>query len=179
MNLIVAATESNGIGLNGKLPWRLRNDMKYFADLTTNLGRSGLENACLMGRKTWDSIPPKFRPLAGRLNIVLTRTPGEDQEFVKYCTSIQQALEIAKDRNLWVIGGAEIYKLTAPQCKLLFITKVSSTNPVECDTFLDLNFDEFERLDDQEFKNIVSGHPIGVQKEGDFEYEFQIWRKKQ
>lgn len=96
---IVAATLSNGIGKNGGLPWRLPGEMKYFqrgkpiylnwiapmhtetaADMAVTLGSGSLSdndrepvNAVIMGRKTWESIPPKFRPLAGRRNLVVSR----------------------------------------------------------------------------------------------------------
>ncbi len=88
VNWIVAASPENGIGLNGDLPWRLRKDMAYFQHLTMYFGREkdslfpldmpsgndhNLENVCIMGRKTWESIPPKFRPFKGRINVVLSR----------------------------------------------------------------------------------------------------------
>ncbi|CAG9937614.1 unnamed protein product [Clonostachys rosea f. rosea IK726] len=78
LTLIVAATRSMGIGLNGSMPWQgLRKEMQYFARVTTRLppqAAPGSVNAVIMGRKTWDSIPPKFRPLKDRLNIVITRS---------------------------------------------------------------------------------------------------------
>lgn len=102
INIIVAATKENGIGLRGTLPFRIRQDMSYFASVTTLFGRvdkvyystseeeSSKEcpkldqlNCCIMGRKTWDSIPQKFRPLKDRINIVLSRTyDGEMYEII-------------------------------------------------------------------------------------------------
>ena len=73
VNLIVAACEGMGIGLNGTLPWRLKEEMKYFSKMTKSVSCSDKRNAVIMGRKTWLSIPEKFRPLPGRLNIVLSR----------------------------------------------------------------------------------------------------------
>lgn len=75
LTLIVAATKSNGIGQNGQLPWRLPKEMKYFAQATSN-GPEGKENAVIMGRKTWESIPPKSKPLSKRINIVVSRNPN-------------------------------------------------------------------------------------------------------
>jgi len=71
LTIIVAATASNGIGLLGKLPWRLPKEIKYFAQVTSH-APEGLQNAVIMGRNTWESIPKKFRPLPGRLNVVIT-----------------------------------------------------------------------------------------------------------
>jgi dihydrofolate reductase len=68
----VCATKANGIGQAGRLPWRLKEDMKFFKHLTT-LAPSPLKNVVIMGRKTWQSIPHKFRPLANRINIVVSR----------------------------------------------------------------------------------------------------------
>ena len=69
--VIVAATLNNGIGAGSKLPWRLPLEMSYFAKTTT--GKAQPMNAVVMGRKTWDSIPEKFRPLKDRINVVISR----------------------------------------------------------------------------------------------------------
>jgi dihydrofolate reductase/thymidylate synthase len=70
---IVACDANRGIGLEGSVPWRLRGDMAYFKRKTSAVEKEGNVNAVIMGRKTWESIPAKFRPLPGRLNIILTR----------------------------------------------------------------------------------------------------------
>ena len=75
--IIVAATKSNGIGANSRLPWRLSKEMKYFAQVTST-APEGLQNLVVMGRNTWESIPKKFKPLARRLNVVVSRNPGYD-----------------------------------------------------------------------------------------------------
>ena len=73
-NLIVAACgKSLGIGLNGELPWKLKSEMKYFAETTTKTKDFDKMNAVIMGRKTWESIPLKFRPLKNRFNVILSR----------------------------------------------------------------------------------------------------------
>lgn len=71
--LVVAATRKLGIGKNGSMPWKLPGDMAYFKEITSKTADSAKQNAVVMGRKTWESIPPKFRPLPGRINVVLTR----------------------------------------------------------------------------------------------------------
>ena len=73
-NLIVAACgKSLGIGLNGELPWKLKSEMKYFAETTSKTKDIDKINAVIMGRKTWESIPLKFRPLKNRFNVILSR----------------------------------------------------------------------------------------------------------
>ena len=87
-NLIVAACgNSFGIGYNGELPWRLRSEMKYFAQTTSKVTDPNKRNAVIMGRKTWESIPPKFKPLKNRFNIVLSHQAdycvGDEVDCVK------------------------------------------------------------------------------------------------
>lgn len=77
--LIVAHDSSRGIGLNGKLPWRLSKEMKYFAQATSAVpSGSGKQNAVIMGRTTWEGIPKKFRPLKERINVVLSSKTRQD-----------------------------------------------------------------------------------------------------
>ena len=77
LTIIVAATSTNGIGKGGQLPWRLPKEMAYFAKVT-NAAPEGKTNAVIMGRNTWESIPPKFQPLQKRTNIVLSRNKDLD-----------------------------------------------------------------------------------------------------
>ena len=77
LTIIIAATKANGIGVNNNLPWRIPKEMKYFAQVTSNAA-DGQQNAVIMGRKTWESIPKKNRPLSNRFNIVLSRNPNYD-----------------------------------------------------------------------------------------------------
>lgn len=75
LTLVVAATLTNGIGQGSRLPWRLPQELSYFARVTT-IAPDGKFNAVIMGRNTWESIPLKFRPLPNRLNIVVSRNEG-------------------------------------------------------------------------------------------------------
>lgn len=76
--MVAAMSLTNGIGKDGGLPWRLKGEMAYFRSVTSYVPEQdklrGARNAVMMGRKTWASIPPKFRPLGGRINIVISRT---------------------------------------------------------------------------------------------------------
>jgi dihydrofolate reductase len=189
--MIVAASENNGIGINNELPWRIKKDMAFFQKQTSSLGITlensspNLQNACIMGRKTWNSIPHQFRPLKNRLNIVLTRnvqSTCNDQEDVFFCSSLDEALEKAKRNHApiaWIIGGAEIYRQALPFVDLLFLTRVTSDKEIECDAFLDIPWDNFTRVSDLEFAKLVSGVDLGMQKEGTMQFEFQLWKRNQ
>ena len=134
LTLIAALTWPDRIiGREGHLPWSLPADLKRFTALT-------LGHAVLMGRKTWDSLPPKARPLPGRLNLVLTRKPDWRGAGAMQVHSLEQASERArlwfdqredqgeelpKDPSLFVIGGAEVYALALPQAKRLALTLIS------------------------------------------------------
>lgn len=80
--MVAAMSLTNGIGKDGGLPWRLKGEMAYFRKVTSYIAedevREGARNAVIMGRKTWASIPPKFRPLNGRLNVVISRTSSPE-----------------------------------------------------------------------------------------------------
>lgn len=133
VSLIVACTGKGGIGKDGQLPWRLPGDMAYFKRVTTggsaaDAGTGEKLNAVIMGRKTWDSIPAKFRPLAGRVNVVLSRNPGALglPADVLGATSLPAALSAVDNRadidQCFIIGGAEVYReaLELPRlCKVV------------------------------------------------------------
>ncbi|PKI59503.1 hypothetical protein CRG98_020134 [Punica granatum] len=135
-----------GIGKDGKLPWKLPSDMKFFKELTMGTSEPGKKNAVIMGRKTWESIPSEYRPLAGRLNVVLTRSGSFDiatAENVLICGSMSSAVELLASspyclsiEKVFVIGGGEIYReaLNAPQCDTIHITEIDAS--IECDTFI-------------------------------------------
>lgn len=118
--VVVAATRDMGIGKDGKLPWKLPSDLKFFKELTSKTSDPKKKNAVLMGRKTWESIPLEFRPLPGRLNVVLTRSGRVETklpEDVVLCGSRASALELlASSRycsaieNVFVIGGGQLLR---------------------------------------------------------------------
>lgn len=118
--IVVAATRDMGIGKNGKLPWTLPSDLKFFKQITTSTSDPNKKNAAIMGRKTWDSIPLCYRPLASRLNVVLTRsTTGNvvTSENVITCGSICSALKLLASYpysleidKVFVIGGGQVLR---------------------------------------------------------------------
>ena len=93
--LVVAATRKLGIGKAGSMPWKLPGDMAYFKEITSKTADSGKQNAVIMGRKTWESIPPKFRPLPGRINVVLTRGAAGSENSSALSNTAQRAPELA------------------------------------------------------------------------------------
>jgi dihydrofolate reductase len=131
-SIIVAVDEAGGIGEKGELAWRIPGELKHFRAVTTGQG----SNAVIMGKTTWFSIPEKFRPLPGRLNLVLSR---RDKNFpgAQAAQSFNQGLQLAADcQEIFVIGGATVYieALEHPACEKLLITRVQGIH--NCDTFL-------------------------------------------
>lgn len=125
--LIVAVAENGVIGRDGKLPWRIPEDMKWFKARTE--GRP-----MIMGRKTWESFPK--RPLPGRTNIVVTRDASFKAEGGVVVTSLSAALDVAAGEALeeiMVIGGAEIYRAAMPFVRRIYLTSVHGE--IEGDTY--------------------------------------------
>ena len=81
LHIIAAIDKNNGLGINNTIPWHLSADLKYFKKITTEVTAANKQNAVIMGRKTWDSIPDKYKPLPERLNIVLTRNQNIQLSF--------------------------------------------------------------------------------------------------
>lgn len=118
LNLIYARARNGVIGKDNQLPWHLPEDLAHFK-------RTTLGCPVIMGRKTWDSLPPKFRPLPGRLNIVVTR----DRNWVADGASVAHSLEEARalcppDTDAWVIGGAQIYTQALPLASRVVVTEI-------------------------------------------------------
>uniref|UniRef100_A0A7C9AP44 dihydrofolate reductase n=1 Tax=Opuntia streptacantha TaxID=393608 RepID=A0A7C9AP44_OPUST len=118
--VVVAATKEMGIGKDGKLPWKLPSDLKFFKDITMNTSNPEKKNAVIMGRKTWESIPLKNRPLPGRLNVVLTRSNdfvAGNFENVVSCGSLDSALKLLATslydcsiEKVFIIGGGQLLR---------------------------------------------------------------------
>ncbi|TQM09090.1 dihydrofolate reductase [Pseudonocardia kunmingensis] len=113
------AQSANGvIGRDGALPWHLPEDMKHFRTLTAGA-------TVLMGRRTWESLPPRFRPLPGRRNLVLSRTPqpGAEEEGAEVFPDLRQALA-AVSGDVWVMGGAAVYRAALPLADRIVVTEI-------------------------------------------------------
>ena len=118
INLVYARAANGVIGRDNSIPWRLSEDMAHFKQLT-------LGCPVIMGRKTWDSLPPKFRPLPGRTNIVVTRQPDWQAEGAVRAPDLNAALLAAGDvPDVWVIGGAQIYAQALPLAQRVEVTVI-------------------------------------------------------
>ena len=146
VSLIVAVSENGVIGKNNDLIWHLPNDIQFFKEKT-------MGHHVIMGRKNFESIPHKYRPLANRNNVIITRKTNYEAKGCVIADSVESALEIAKnngDDEPFIIGGGQIYKL-ALKAKLvdkIYLTKIHHT--YEGDTFfaeLGNEWEERERID--------------------------------
>jgi dihydrofolate reductase len=117
ISLIVCMDNNNTIGRNNDLPWKLPADLKYFKE--TTMGKP-----ILMGRKTYESIG---RPLPGRKNYVLTRDKTWSAPNVTVVTNIESIEKLERDNELFIIGGAEIYKQYINKADRLYVTKINHT----------------------------------------------------
>ncbi len=117
--LIYARAANGTIGKNGAMPWHLPEDLAHFKRLTTGC-------PVIMGRKTWDSLPARFRPLPGRRNIVVTRQDGWSENGVQRASSLPEALQMCDQApTVWVIGGAQIYAQALPLATRVEVTEIA------------------------------------------------------
>lgn len=141
VSLIVAVSENMTIGKENDLPWHLPDDMKYFMQATKG-------HHVIMGRKNYDSIPAKYKPLPDRTNIVVTRKEKFQAPGCLVVHSIEDGLSIAmknKETEAFIIGGAEIYKQGMKFTQRMYITEIHAT--IEGDThFPSFNHDEWEEV---------------------------------
>jgi dihydrofolate reductase len=118
LHLIYARAANGVIGANNALPWHLPEDLAHFK-------RHTLGCPVLMGRKTWDSLPPKFRPLPGRLNLVITRQTDWQAQGAQAAASLPEAIAQCGDApDAWVIGGAQIYAQALPLAHSVVVTEI-------------------------------------------------------
>jgi len=119
LNLIYARAANGVIGRDNQLPWHLPEDLAHFK-------RTTLGCPVIMGRKTWDSLPPKFRPLPGRLNIVVTRDAGWRAEGAAVAHSLEAARALCPaGSDAWVIGGAQVYAQALPLASTVVVTEIA------------------------------------------------------
>ena len=171
INIIVAVDREDWIGKDWDLAWKLSKDMQYFKKTTVCTSVPNKINMLVMGRKTWDSIPLKFRPLPGRINTVLTRNKDFKDEWCVSFSSISKMLEEVKKiktiENIFIIGGASIYTqfLKSNVLDKIYITKINKK--YDCDVFFPKIPGDFvlEWVSDLQEENWVS-------------FSFEVYKKK-
>ena len=161
ISFLLAASENNVIGKDNKLPWYLPNDLKYFKNLTWGM-------TVVMGRKTYESFD---NLLKGRKNIVITRNKNWKAEGVEVANSIEEALILAEKtsvKEIFIIGGAEIFKATLPKADRIYLTRIHHS--FEGDAFFpEINKTEWE---------LVKNRDCPADEKNAYAHSFQVWERK-
>ena len=163
--------QKHGIGIKNRLPWNIKADMKHFTDVTIS-NNPVKQNVVIMGRKTWESLPEKSRPLKNRLNVVLSKqTDLNLPEGVLYYSSFNKAIaELGKKADktgeIFIIGGGKLYAETVyhPNCNKIYITEIMDIYP--CDTFFPEIPPDFKKVEESD-----------IQEENGIEFKFIIYEK--
>ena len=120
LHLIYARARNGVIGRHNQMPWHLPEDLAHFKRVT-------LGQPVIMGRKTWDSLPARFRPLPGRRNIVVTRQSEWQADGAFRAASIQEAMQLCGDAtDAWIMGGADIYRQAEPLASTAVVTEIDA-----------------------------------------------------
>ena len=138
MDLILACDINNGIGKNNELPWKIKEDLKHFQNITSYTQFPTEKNVVIMGYKTWKSIG---KPLKNRINIVISKNHSIDEsEYVKQVRKIENVYKslnsFSNIYKVFVIGGAQIYRYFLPHVDTIYLTKIYYK--YECDVFIEL-----------------------------------------
>lgn len=161
LSLLVAASENNIIGKNNQLPWHLPDDLKYFKNLTWGM-------PILMGRKTFDSIG---KVLPGRKSIVITRNIDWQHKGVDVVHSIEEAIkkaELLGVKEIFVIGGAEIFKTSFPNADRIYLTRIHQE--FDGDVY-------FPEVSDKEWQ-LVSSRFCEADEKNAYDHTYQVWERK-
>jgi dihydrofolate reductase len=160
LSLLVAAAENNVIGKDNQLPWHLPNDLKYFKNQTWGM-------PVLMGRKTFESIG---KPLPGRTNIVITRNSDWQKEGAEVVHSLSEAIKLAEKQDvkeIFIIGGAEIFNAAFPNAQRLYLTRIHSN--IDGDVFL-------EGMEEKDWK-LVKNRFCSADEKNPYDHSFQVWER--
>lgn len=170
-SIIVAQDKERGIGKNGTIPWYCSADFKNMHRVTTHTTDSSKMNALVMGRKTWESIPPERRPLAKRLSAVITSRAdiGAPSEVLLF-TSLAEAVTVLERRpeieTIFVFGGEQLFQeaIVRPDCAILYVTEIDQS--FACDTFFPEIPPEFNITEQSDWM-----------QEGEIKYRFLTYGK--
>ena len=164
ISMIAAVAENKVIGKDNDLVWNLPDDMKFFMTKTSG-------HHVVMGRKNYESIPHKFRPLPNRTNIVMTRQKGLEIEGTHVVNNLEEALQLAKanhEEEVFIIGGGEIYKLGLDVADVMYLTEIKAS--FEGDAF----FPEFDHSEWEETERI----PHGTDEKHAYAFDFVTYKRK-
>ena len=163
LSLIAAVARHRVIGREGRLPWHLPGDMRHFRETTRG-------KPVIMGRKTWESLPEKFRPLPGRLNVVVSGNPGYSAPGAIVAGSLADAIEKAgrgSDAEVFVVGGAKLYRQALPLAGRLYLTEIDAEFPGDA---------LFPEIDAREWREVSRGPPF---EEAGLAYAFAVYQRTQ
>ena len=179
IKLIVAVCQGNGIGKENQLPWRIKSELAQFAKLTKSTIDCSKRNAVIMGRKTWESLPTRVRPLKNRINIVLSSLPKDkisDHEDVFVCSGYDKALDLVdqmsdKVESCWIIGGSSVYQEAMENSRLnkIYITRI--LQDYDCDTFFPKFCEDKWRLTTDKMV------PSTIQTEDNIKYQYEAYEQ--
>ncbi len=164
VSAIAAVSKNMVIGKDNDLPWKLPDDMKFFMETTKG-------HHVIMGRKNYDSLKGKFKPLPNRINIVITRQKDFIAPGCIVLNDISEGIAIAKragETECFIIGGAEIYKLAMPQTNRLYLTEIDAI--VNGDTF-------FPKVEKGEWTETSRKHHPSDERHA-YAFDFVIYDKK-
>jgi len=157
ISIVVARSRNGVIGRDGGLPWRLPSDLRHFRELTTG-------HTVVMGRRTFESLPPAFRPLPDRRNVVLSSASGYRAEGAEVFTSLEGALASCAD-GCFVIGGGVTYREALPLTQRVYATEVDAD--VGGDVF-------FPTLPEADWRRVERSEPI---VENDYGFTFNLYER--
>jgi dihydrofolate reductase len=157
--VIAGVDKKFGIGKNNDLPWHFRKDMEFFKKITTKTQDPKKKNMLIMGSKTWESIPEKYRPFKDRENAVLAWDPDYKAKGADVFGSIDEALDSAGNdiENIFFIGGGMIYRESVKHPKLTGIYLTHIDKEYDCDTFfpeIPEKFNKKEKIGEEHEKGI-------------------------
>ncbi len=167
INVMVAIAQNNAIGKDNDIPWEIKEDFEHFKNKTMGF-------PCIMGDKTFESLPENARPLPGRENIVLSFDENYSPKGTTVFNDFNEAIKYVKNKDIekaFIIGGASIYKLGMQVADILELTKIHKD--YEADTFFpEIDFDEWELInkEDKQGKDLKSGE--------DVKFSFLTYRRK-
>jgi dihydrofolate reductase len=168
ISIIAAVAKNRVIGKSNDLPWRLPDDMKFFMQTTNG-------HHVIMGRKNYESLPEKFKPLPNRTNIVVTRQKNYQAPGCTIVNDLSEGVQLSRDsgeKELFIIGGAEIYKLALPVTDILYLTEINEE--IDGDTFFPLSSEALEKEGWKETSR--QHHPSDAKHK--YAFDFVVYKKQ-